>query len=271
MKTISKHLSVALAAVLLSILVGIPMSAASTAAPPIQTGQVLAFRAAEPKPGIDLKAFEGFAADVYVPTWRKHAPGMKCFLIKGERGKEKTKYIDVWAFDSVHTRDFYFPNEGGGASETGKKILDKAPDLDYGKYFKTSEEQVDYTDYVVLGQGGSIEGSEVIALRPLKLKPGVDPDAFEKFAVEVFAPAMDRYAPGMRGFVLKGERGKNKGQYVHVWTFDSVETRNFYFPTEGGDPSTLGQEMLSHLSALEWDKYLKESEDDIYTDWVVLE
>ncbi|MGA1872583.1 MAG: TFIIB-type zinc ribbon-containing protein, partial [Thermoplasmatota archaeon] len=43
------------------------------------------------------------------------------------------------AFDSVQTRNFYFPKEGGDASETGQKILAKAPSLDYGKYFKTSE------------------------------------------------------------------------------------------------------------------------------------
>jgi len=253
-------------------LVGAPVFAASPAPAAVSpSGQVLAFRVAEPKPGTDVKAFEQFAKKVYAPTWREHAPGMRCFLIKGERGKGKGTYIDVWAFDSIQSRDFYFPKEGGATSEMGKKIIGKVPELDYDKYFKASEEQVDYTDYVVLGRGRSLEGSAVIALRPVELKPGVDAGAFEKFAAEVFAPTMDRHAPGVRGFFIKGERGKKKGQYFHVWTFDSMGTRNFYFPVEGGTASGLAQEMLADLPELAWDKYLKDTEEDIYTDYVVME
>ena len=36
-----------------------------------RSGQVLAFRAVEPQPGITPKAFEEFAGDRYAPTWRK--------------------------------------------------------------------------------------------------------------------------------------------------------------------------------------------------------
>jgi hypothetical protein len=67
---------------------------------------------------------------------------------------------------------------------------------------------------------------------PVKLRPGVTPDQFERFLeedwVEVFSST-----PGVRSYVLKGILGAEVGRYLLVVEFDRVETRDLYWPPSG--------------------------------------
>jgi hypothetical protein len=77
--------------------------------------------------------------------------------------------------------------------------------------------------------------SKVFAIHLLTLLPGVDEAAFEKFMSEEFStlPSL----PGMTTTLAKGDRGDRTGQYVFIHEFDSLERRNHYFPSEGGEPA----------------------------------
>ncbi|MHC4539171.1 MAG: hypothetical protein ACYTEK_10475 [Planctomycetota bacterium] len=261
-------------AVLLSSRIVVPLFAASeTTATPTHSGQVIAIRSVELKKDVAPKDFEKLAAEVYAPALKKHAPGMKGFFMKGDRGQHKGRYILVWTFDSVQTRDFYFPTEGEGASEAGGKFLADIPNFNLETYLKESDVDI-YTDYVLIGQGRVIDGSEVIALRPQELKEDIDAKVFEKYITDVFTPALEKHAPGMKGFFMKGDRGEHKSGYVYMLTFDSVQTRDFYFPTEGEGASEAGGKFLADLplSDADWAKYLKDTgTEDNYTDYVVLD
>ena len=61
------------------------------------------------------------------------------------------------------------------------------------------------------------------------MKEGIDPAAFERFAAEELTATFDEHVPGVRAFIMKGDRGNNEGGYLFVLVFDSINTRDFYF------------------------------------------
>ena len=117
----------------------------------------------------------------------------------------------------------------------------------------------------------------VVAVRDIQLKDGVDAAAFEQFAIEKFTPVFENQVPGVKAYIMKGERGDKKGTYSYVLIFDSVNTRNFYYPFEhGGEesvPATSEQLWLPARQAIYTDlaKYVDTiGETEGYTDYVVL-
>jgi hypothetical protein len=273
MKSRSVNSLVVIIVVLLSSLIVVPLFAASdSSSAPTHCGQVLAFRSLKLKQDVDPKAFEKFAAEVYTPTMQMYAPGMKGFFMKGERGKDKGGYVWVLTFDSVQTRDFYYSNEGEGPSDAGGKFLADLPDFKLEEYFLDPEAEDIYTDYIVIGEGYTINGNQVIAFRLQNLKQGVDAKAFEKYTADILTPASLKHAPGMKALVMKGERGEHKGKYVYALTFDSVRTRDFYYPEEGSGLSDAAGKLLANAPNLSLAKYLEDPNTEIdYTDYVLID
>lgn len=120
------------------------------------------------------------------------------------------------------------------------------------------------------------DGSEVIAIRYLTLKDGVEAAAFERFAVEEYVPAINTYLPGVRAWIAKGERGTNVGGYVLVSFFESLHTRNYYFPDPDAEEMSEASQMAVDASG----GLLQEVTDELttytdgfneYTDYVVIE
>ena len=75
--------------------------------------------------------------------------------------------------------------------------------------------------------------SSVYGLHRVRLRPGVTPEQFERFAVSEFLPALRSLgAPGVEFGLLKGIRGPLTGEYQFMMIFDSVGTRDRYFPEE---------------------------------------
>lgn len=117
----------------------------------------------------------------------------------------------------------------------------------------------------------------IVAVREVTLKEGIDPVAFETFAVEEFTPVFEQQVPGVKAFIMKGNRGDKKGSYAYVLIFDSENTRDFYYPFEhGGEesvPSTSETLWLPARQAIyeELVKYVDGiGETKGYTDYLVL-
>jgi hypothetical protein len=73
----------------------------------------------------------------------------------------------------------------------------------------------------------------VYGLHRVHLRPGVEREEFERFTVAEFLPALRAlHAPGVEFALLKAERGPRAGEYQFMMVFDSVETRDRYFPEE---------------------------------------
>ena len=121
---------------------------------------------------------------------------------------------------------------------------------------------------------GVINAGEVVAIRHLTLKKKTDPGAFEKFVADEYVPAYQKFVPGVRALILKADRGKNVGKYIHLFIFDSVNTRDLYFPA-GKPMSEIGVQVFKPVedeySKLE--QYVKGapgSSSDKFTDYVVM-
>ena len=113
---------------------------------------------------------------------------------------------------------------------------------------------------------------EVIAIRELQLKPGVDVAEFERFVRETYNPSWQAAVPGMRGYIAKGDRGQQKGAYVLVFVFDSEKTRDTIFPKEGGGASAKFTALLEAPFSLgkTLEAYIEPGTLSVYTDYIAL-
>jgi hypothetical protein len=121
---------------------------------------------------------------------------------------------------------------------------------------------------------GIMGAGEVVAIRHLTLKKKTDPGAFEKFVAEEYAPAYQKFVPGVRALILKADRGENVGKYIHVYIFDSVHTRDLYFPA-GKPMSEIGVRVFKPVSEAysKLEQYVKGapgSSSDKFTDYVAI-
>ena len=123
----------------------------------VDPGNVVAVRDVTLKDGISATEFERFAAEEFTPVFEQQVPGVKAFIMKGDRGDRKGSYSYVLIFDSRNTRDFYYPFEHGGEESvpaTSEKLWLPAREAIYEqlvKYVDGIGETEGYTDYVVLG------------------------------------------------------------------------------------------------------------------------
>jgi hypothetical protein len=112
---------------------------------------------------------------------------------------------------------------------------------------------------------------EVIAIREIKLKAGVDSVKFERFVIDKYNPAMEGAVPGVKLFITKGYRGQKKGSYAHFFIFDSQKTLHAIVPEEGkmADWFVPFWEKDEPIRK-ELDEYLEADWMAVYTDYVVL-
>lgn len=124
----------------------------------------------------------------------------------------------------------------------------------------------------VLAQTERTGTGEVVAIRELELKPGVDVAEFERFVIGTYNPAWEAAVPGARGYIARGDRGAHKGQYAFVFIFDSEKTRNAIFPKEGTGASERFLPLLERPFSAnkELDRYIEPGSFSFYTDYVAL-
>jgi hypothetical protein len=108
--------------------------------------KVLAIHLIEPHPGISIEEFEQRVLEVL-----QVFDGWKTYVLKGDRGERKGQHLLIHEFDSIETRDRYFPNEDGSAAEE-VRLSRHRPDLDE-KWYATvrTTPYLPYTDYVRMG------------------------------------------------------------------------------------------------------------------------
>lgn len=114
--------------------------------------------------------------------------------------------------------------------------------------------------------------SKVFAIHTIELKPGVKPETFEKFVAEEVS-----HMPSLKGWtthIAKGDRGERRGKYIVIHVFDSPETRDMYFPLEGGQGTEEVQQLFDtqEMQAVgeQWEQYATSLAKTVYTDYIVL-
>ncbi len=123
----------------------------------VSPGNVVAIRPITLKSEISIEEFERFVTEDFTPIFEEQVPGVRAYILKGERGDEKGEYSFALIFDSVNTRDYYYPFEHGGEASVPDNAMElwmpahKAIFEDLMQYVTGYGEEKNYTDYVVLG------------------------------------------------------------------------------------------------------------------------
>jgi len=113
-------------------------------------GDILAFREIEIKSGQE-KFFEAFVTDELHPMTQQHIDGMYSYVLKGDRGVRKGKYLLVYCFKSYEVRNRYFPKEGEDESEAYAEAVKDLSGLNAQlQAFMIEGSDDNYTDYLIV-------------------------------------------------------------------------------------------------------------------------
>jgi hypothetical protein len=114
--------------------------------------------------------------------------------------------------------------------------------------------------------------AKVFGIHEIELHSGVKPEDFERFVIEEVNPGPQ--LPGVVGHLLKGDRGDRESKYLVMLEFESIESRDRFFPT----PDQVSEEAQPYLEST---RTIREkwatlatvvgTTEDIYTDYAVVE
>ncbi len=207
--------------------------------------------------------------------WNKNLSGLHSATFKGDRGERAGQFCGIWMFESVEKRDGYFPltnkgdEHGTGVEEfsnVATKINNTTGNINYTYVPEEYQATGVYTDYVVLGfdqlKNPTLGG--LFALREYEIKPGMEAE-FEEFCVNTSVPAFQKNFPGMEIYYLKGDRGARKGKYAEILSFESVEKRDYFFPTHDSTNAEIADEFWKMYETTNVETFL--AEPATYTDY----
>ena len=101
--------------------------------------------------------------------------------------------------------------------------------------------------------------AKVFEMHMIGLRPGVKGEDFEQFFREKAAPFPP--FPGVKWYVLKGDRGDREGKYLVMAEFESVEARDRFSPTP---------DQLSEEAERFYNETHKEAYDSVVAEWMKL-
>jgi hypothetical protein len=103
------------------------------------------------KPDVKMDQFIDFYVNKYIPEFEKNYPGVKEFLLTGNRGEKKNQIGVIDYFESVAIRDKYYPIENDTTMNAVVKAAEekmKSVNEEVGKFFVPGSTRV-YTDWLI--------------------------------------------------------------------------------------------------------------------------
>ena len=94
--------------------------------------------------------------------------------------------------------------------------------------------------------------AKIYATHEMELRPGVSDEAFERYIAKDSSFFGD--LPGVVIHLLKGDRGGRVGKYMVLFEFDSVETRDRYWPASGEATDEIQRRLVASEQEL-WDRW----------------
>ena len=102
-------------------------------------------------PDVSLNQFFDFYNNKYIPEFEKNWPGVKLYIMAGDRGENKNKFGAILIFKSVAVRDKYYPAEDANTTSDAWKASTekmKVMDAEFSKYV-VSGARTTYTDWII--------------------------------------------------------------------------------------------------------------------------
>jgi hypothetical protein len=101
-------------------------------------------------PDVTMNQFLDFYKSKYIPEFEKNNPGVKEFVLSGNRGDNKNQFGIMDVFESVAVRDKYYPIENDTATSAAAKTAQmkmKVLNDEFGKYILDAKRA--YTDWII--------------------------------------------------------------------------------------------------------------------------
>lgn len=101
-------------------------------------------------PDVTMNQFLDFYINKYIPEYEKNYPGVKEYVIWGDRGEKKNQMGTITVFESIAVRDKYYPTEGSEGSDVAMAAQEKMKALndEFGKFY-IGEGVRTYTDWII--------------------------------------------------------------------------------------------------------------------------
>ncbi len=111
-----------------------------------------------------------------------------------------------------------------------------------------------------------------IGVYEMTLNPDVSMNQFLDFYNNKYLPEWDKSWPGVKQYLMTGDRGENKNKFGVILIFESVAVRDKYYPVaDANTPSDAYNAAVEKMKVMnaERDKYLVSGTRTTYTDWVI--
>jgi hypothetical protein len=103
------------------------------------------------------------------------------------------------------------------------------------------------------------------------LNPDVTMNQYIDWINKRYIPEFEKAYPGIKLFLMTGDRGEKKYQIGVLWYFESLAVRDKYWPTDTTETAaakTAGEKLTKEISA-EVSKYVIGASERIFTDWII--
>jgi len=102
-------------------------------------------------PDVTMNQFLDFYVNKYIPEFEKNYPGVKSYLLWGDRGEKKNQIGTIDVYESVAVRDKYYPIENDTTMTEAVKLANekmKVINQESGKFFIGDGTRT-YTDWII--------------------------------------------------------------------------------------------------------------------------
>ncbi|MCB0687289.1 MAG: hypothetical protein KDC53_12220 [Saprospiraceae bacterium] len=181
----------------------------------------------------------------------KYGKGISFWMSYGDRGEQKNQLVFGFAFDYRQARDYYFPKPDDNSADAIPQF--RALTEMMGTNGISLDQDIfqmgDYTDWVCVAYDQLVnpQVGGLVGVREIPLTKGKEM-AFEKYVANELYPAFQKDNPGYNVYVFKGDRGKGKGTYSLLLSFQSVNQRNEFFPTPESKPTEAFQKAQAKVA-----------------------
>ncbi len=206
-------------------------SAGMAYAQAMKMGEVIMVSNSTLKKDVKPETFQSWINKEIAPSWNKKYPGVSMHLFHADRGDRKGNFLLVSAAARIADRESLPP----GSPFTEKVIsVSNAASKKPGDFLSTPES---YTEYRLIGSQKLkfLPVAGILGIHYIKVKPERSAE-FEKFVIEKLHPAVGQLFPDMQLLYYKAVAGENPGEFITIFTIESVAARDKYWPA--GAPET---------------------------------
>ena len=197
----------------------------------IKIGEVIIVSNSGLRKGVKPATVANWRNDEFTSMWNKNYPGTGIHLFHADRGDRKGEYLLVASAARLAYREAL--PEGSPFNETLNSTTN-AESKSLADFLKNPGA---YTEYRLIGAENfkSLPVAGILGIHYIKVKPERSAD-FEEFVVDKLHPAVGKLFPDMQLLYYKAVAGDNKGDYITIFTIESVAARDKYWPA--GAPET---------------------------------